>query len=728
MNYQSPPRILHMDFKSPVRVAAQRDILWPCNVFDIYVEARSRGDLGVFVETVLRLSALGIDTKEKLRETISIDERLIVFMQHLLFQKGYLDTRKKITESGIGQIKEIDEAKPIQKVAKCYVDLMGGNVIPFVQTASEEESSIHNFARNIPSKSRNPNVVRFAIGQAAGSEKEITAYKLFNKHREHEEVVPSVREISDAILLFNRRRGGGESVSHEGSTHSTLDPYGKVTIPEGQSPELVYLHCQAIIQPGNSDLFVSDGVGAGFYDPFAKAINGIDASWISELKRSGVVIDAAEPKQAGNLPGFNSAIKTYEHLHRALVQASKLIDRLSTRKERSTFESKQNEADKKDSIVHLNSSLEWAFQYLHGENQTDRSSIELLLKSENVSEVQKRLLEYAAELGFVIDESGSSIFRQLKIGAIRSSFDVAEENVISKLPPLLAIAIIGARSQVKHPLKRLVKEDSHSLVFLNRIKNLRNSVLHGNEGNHEFSLTFEELLSCRDKTHKVIRSIFPNLDLSVMKSFAKEGTPDPEQQRMKATWNLEESYGMWVVNQISPNLKEQLIEAELICSDIQSEDFEPINLITKLSNCLEHAFGEATKPDRKKPESASSVKEIAFSKLREVCSLNEIPEAIRTTNEFTAFAACRGAPSSLGANFIALFYVKTIKQLQILYKESPDFVTTVANLIKLRGGGNSYGPLRDENGDFFDQEKLLKFKVEVFDLIKTMVVWVNSYV
>ena len=727
MNYQSPPRILHFDFKSPVRVAAQKDILWPCHVFDVYVEARSKRDLGVFVETVLRLSALGIDTKEKLKETMPIDERLIVFMQHLLFQKGCLDTRKKITEAGIGQIKEIDEAKPIQIVAKCYVDLMGGKVIPFVNTATNEESSIHNFERNIPKKSKNPNVVRFAIGQAAGSEKEITAYKLFNERREHEEVFPAVMEISNAISLFNRRRVQSETAIREGEAYSTLDPYGKISIPQDQTPELVYLHCQAIMQPGNSDLIVSDGVGGGFYDPFARLINAIDANWISEFKRSAVVIDTAEPKQADNLPGFNSAIKTYKHLHRALKQASKFINHLSNRKERSSADSKQNEANLKNSIVHLNSSLEWAFQYLNGENKTDRSSIELLLKSENVSEVQNRLLEYASELGFVIDESSGSIFEKLKIGAIRSSLDVAEENAISKLPPILAIAIVGAYSQVKHPLRRLVKEDSHSLVFLNRIKNLRNSILHGNETQNYWP-EFEELLSFRDKTHKVIQSIFPKLDLSVMESFAKEGVSDPEQQRMKASWDLEDAYGMSTLNLISPNLKEELIQAELICLDIQSENFEPINLITKLSNCLEYALGEAVKPDRKNPESESSVKEIAFCKLREVCLLDNIPEAITTTNEFTAFAACRGAPSSLGANLIALFYVKTVKQLQILHKESPDIVSTVASLIKLRGGGNSYGPLRDENGEFFDREKLLNLKVEVFDLIKTMVVWVNSYV
>jgi hypothetical protein len=464
-------------------------------------------------------------------------------------------------------------------------------------------------------------------------------------------------------------------------------------------PEMVYLHCNVLIQIGNSDLLVTDGCGFGFSESFANYLTSQNFDWVIKLKQRGVVdkIDNADDMN------HQSSRKPYKYaeISRRIVTSKSALEKNKNLEVNSTYYEGDYRQEIENGIKNLYAALEWSLRQVVAENPV--SEWEQFFSASNYQDNEKLLAGFANKVGFIVNDKNQSLL-QVKPGAIRQ----IEKGKV-ELQPLLALSIAGASSNASHPLHRLAKNHSGFLTHAMRLKKYRDPIEHGST--EKLNIDNKKLEELIESTVPTIISLVPGVadDLGEIDMVLSDG--DINQVRLKASIEIEKALGTAFVSTLSGDIKEQLIRSELMLAQYSAE--KTIEIIKCYASVMQHTIFDAVK-DRRLEVESDTIRQSAIEKLVQTgffSALDRVPEQLTTVARHNIRRAVQGSSTTLGANLFAVFLLRSESELIQLRELYPAFIDFVANLIRLRGHGNK------KQSDF-SRDDIESLKNNVFKALK----------
>lgn len=681
-----------------LNIAAKQDILWPCHAFSISIPKKKQSRLNIFEETVLKITEIESGDTEKIALLTCLEKELVAFIQNRLNHLGLLNDRYELSEIGqelLNEWQNKSDGNLEYTVGTVFIDLLSGKLLPYVSTDQLSYKKI--------SRIGDSGFIDFLINPT-NEKSRVSARQIRPAKDSFWKMVPDSNDVIRAIREFKKKYRRYALLNQAIDQYPPPVPMAEA-ISLRENPELVYLHCNVLIQIGNSDLLVTDGCGFGFSESFANYLTSQDWQWVIDLKKKGI-IDWLNPdasnEEAENKSSVAGGSKKYPLIARPLRHAQGYLSAA----EKIKIDSSNNEQEFVRltglAVVALYEAIEWALRFVVSDNPV--THWERLFSSQSYRENDKILCSFATKIGFDVSDSVKALL-QVQPGKIR-----AIDRGVSEMQPLLALAIAGAINDPKHPLNNLAIEDSRCLSFINILKEVRDPVSHGNSTDVELSL--ETLEGYRDRTTRLIHSLIPDITDDTYTAKTKQKR-DIDQVRLKARIELDKSLGLGFVQAVSPSLREELVKVTIL-SQRETLDDEQLQLyINLLASIMQLSLFEVTKDRRSSVKNRTNLRDEAIEKIVQsefYPTPDVIPEQISTVNTKRLYRTVQGSSTTLGAHLLAVFLLGSERELIQLQKSDPAFIDFVADLIRLRGHGNK------QQSDF-SQDDLESLKKHVFKAI-----------
>lgn len=681
-----------------LNIAAKQDILWPCHAFSISIPKKKQSRLNIFEETVLKITEIESGDTEKIALLTCLEKELVAFIQNRLNHLGLLNDRYELSEIGqelLNEWQNKSDGNLEYTVGTVFIDLLSGKLLPYVSTDQLSYKKI--------SRIGDSGFIDFLINPTNENSR-VSARQIRPAKDSFWETVPNSNDVIRAIREFKKKYRRYALLNQAIDQYPPPVPMAEA-ISLRENPELVYLHCNVLIQIGNSDLLVTDGCGFGFSESFANYLTSQDWQWVIDLKKKGI-IDWLNPdasnEEAENKSSVAGGSKEYPLIASPLRRAQGYLSAA----EKIKIDSSNNEQEFVRltglAVVALYEAIEWALRFVVSDNPV--THWERLFSSQSYRENDKILCSFATKIGF--DVSDSVKLLQVQPGKIR-----AIDRGVSEMQPLLALAIAGAINDPKHPLNNLAIEDSRCLSFINILKEVRDPVSHGNSTDVELSL--ETLEGYRDRTTRLIHSLIPDITDDTYTAKTKQKR-DIDQVRLKARIELDKSLGLGFVQAVSPSLREELVKVTIL-SQRETLDDEQLQLyINLLASIMQLSLFEVAKDRSSSVKNRTTLRDEAIEKIVQsgfYPAPDAIPEQISTVNTKRLYRTVQGSSTTLGAHLLAVFLLGSESELIQLQKSDPAFIDFVADLIRLRGHGNK------QQSDF-SQDDMELLKKNVFKAIK----------
>lgn len=689
------PKIIHFSISlDGLNIAAKKDILWPCHAFSISIPHQKKSELNVFEETVLKLTEIEVGNTDKIAGTACLEKDLVLFIQNRLKHLDLVDNRYSLSAEG----KQLLESwsnnsdENIEYVAATiFVDLNEGEFLPYVHAGNLQYQPI----KKIKDVS-----VKFNQG-TTGKTDYVWSELITPRKDSYWKKTPSPNDIIKIIRKFKARHKQHALLNSSTDQYPPPLPIAKA-ISVQEEPELVYLHCKALIQTGNTDLLVTNGCGLGFSKSFAVYLIKQNWEWVTKLKKGGVI---QEQEQSKNHSKVSNRSWKYPHVTGSFC-GPKGIDGLLGRldnliesgyKEKDYIRNSQSIASK------LYSALEWTLSCVVSDHPV--AKWEEIFKSQSYEENEKLLCQFADKIGLLVPKTNQSIL-QVKAGAIRQI-----EHGKVELQPLLAMAIAGAIMKSSHPFHKLVANHAGFLELVSQLKKLRDSVAHGKVD--DFKADTETLKGITEKLKEVIITLLPSIASELKQDNTNLSSPkdDVNQERLKADFKLEEALGIAFVYEMADSIKEQLTRVEMMLD--QYSDEQSIEVINCLASVMQLALAEVIAEHEPLAQNEGDTKDTAINRIVEsgfYSSPDAIPKEISTVRKDRIDKAVQGSGPTLGANLLAIFLLDLKDELTHLKDSDSAFIEFIAKLIKLRGHGNERHNV--------SQSDLESLKKKVFKAIK----------
>ena len=682
-----------------LNIAAKQDILWPCHAFSISIPKKKQSRLNIFEETVLKITEIESGDTEKIALLTCLEKELVAFIQNRLNHLGLLNDRYELSEIGqelLNEWQNKSDGNLEYTVGTVFIDLLSGKLLPYVSTDQLSYKKI--------SRIGDSGFIDFLINPT-NEKSRVSAIQIRPAKDSFCKTVPDSNDVIRAIREFKKKYRRYALLNQAIDQYPPPVPMAEA-ISLHENPELVYLHCNVLIQIGNSDLLVTDGCGFGFSESFANYLTSQDWQWVIDLKKKGIIYwlnPDASNEEAENKSSVAGGSKKYPLIARPLRHAQKYLSAA----EKIKIDSSNNEQEFVRltglAVVALYEAIEWALRFVVSDNPA--THWERLFSSQSYRENDKILCSFATKIGFDVSDSVKALL-QVQPGKIR-----AIDRGVSEMQPLLALAIAGAINDPKHPLNNLAIEDSRCLSFINILKEVRDPVSHGNSTDVELSL--ETLEGYRDRTTRLIHSLIPDITDDTYTAKTKQKR-DIDQVRLKARIELDKSLGLGFVQAVSPSLREELVKVTIL-SQRETLDDEQLQLyINLLASIMQLSLFEVAKDRRSSVKNRTNLRDEAIEKIVQsefYPTPDVIPEQISTVNTKRLYRTVQGSSTTLGAHLLAVFLLGSESELIQLQKSDPAFIDFVADLIRLRGHGNN------QQSDF-SQDDIESLKKNVFKAIK----------
>jgi hypothetical protein len=682
-----------------LNIAARQSVLWPCHAFNISIPQKKKSGLNVFEETVLKITEIESDDTEKIALLTCLEKELVAFIQNRLNQLGLLNDRYELSEHGqelLNEWQNKSDGNLEYTVATVFVDLLSGKLLPYVSTEQLIYKKISRIGDN--------GFIDFLINPT-NEKSRVNARQIRPAKDSFWKTVPDSNDIIRAIREFKKKYKRHALLNQGVDQYPPPVPMAEA-ISLHENPELVYLHCNVLIQIGNSDLLVTDGCGFGFSESFANYLTSQEWKWVIDLKNKGV-IDKLSPdpsnEEAEDESSAADGLKKYPRIARPLRRAQEYLSDA----EKIDIDSSNDEQEFARltglAVVALYEAIEWALRFVVSYNPV--THWEHLFSSQSYRENDKILRSFAAKIGFDVSDSVKALL-QVKPGKIR-----AVDRGVSEMQPLLALAIAGAINDPNHPIHHLAIEDSGCLSFINALKEVRDPVSHGSSIDVELSA--DTLEGYRDRTVRLIRALIPDITQDVYTSKTKADR-DIDQIRLKARIDLDKSLGLGFVQAVSPSLREELIKVTILSQRPVLDNEQLQHYINLLASIMQLSLFEVAKDRRSSVKNRTNLRDEAIERIVQSGFFHApdiIPKQISTVNAKRLYRAVQGSSTTLGAHLLAVFLLGSESELIQLQKSNPAFVDFVANLIRLRGHGNK------QKSDF-SRDDMTSLKNNVFKAIK----------
>lgn len=675
-----------------LNIAARQSVLWPCHAFNISIPQKKKSGLNVFEETVLKITEIESGDTEKIALLTCLEKELVAFIQNRLNQLGLLNDRHELSEHGqelLNEWQQKSDGNLEYTVATVFVDLLSGNLLPYVSTEQMSYKKISRIGDN--------GFIDFLINPT-NEKSRVSARQIRPAKDSFWKAVPDSNDIIRAIREFKKKYKRHALLNQGVDQYPPPVPMAEA-ISLHENPELVYLHCNVLIQIGNSDLLVTDGCGFGFSESFANYLTSQDWKWVTDLKQQGVVDNFGNAEGTDNQP-TRKRFK-YAEISRRIVQSKLALESIKNLKVSSTYYESDYRQEIENGIKNLYAALEWSLRQVVAENPV--SEWEQVFSASKFRDNEKLLAGFAKKVGFAVNDKNQSLL-QVKPGAIRQI-----ENGKVELQPLLALAIAGASSNPNHPVHRLAHNHSGFLAHALMLKKYRDPIEHGSTEN--LNVDENTLQKLIETTEPMVISLIPVVAEDLDEANRASNDRDINQERLKANIALEKVLGTAFVSSLSGDTKEQLNRSELMLAQFVTE--KSIEIIKCYASVMQQTLFDAVK-DRRLETKIETIRESAVEKIVQTgffSALERIPEQISTVAPRNIRRAVQGSSTTLGAHLLAVFLLGSESELIELQKSDPTFVDFVANLIRLRGHGNKH------QSDF-SRDDVESLKNNVFKAIK----------
>lgn len=688
---------------SGLDIAAEQDILWPCHSFTISIPQKQKSSLNIFEETILKMTEIESSSTEKLAQNSCLDQEVVAFIQNRLNHSGLLTERYELSAQGSNLLQKLQDTAEMElqyTVATVFIDLLSGKLIPYIHTGSLEQEKILAI---------DDSFIILELGSTGKSYKK-SCRKISPNENSFWNQVPASKDIIRAIKIFKKQRKSYALLKQDFNS-SMLSVPNAEAISVAEKPEFVYLHCQAFLQVGSYELLVTDGFGFGISESFSNYLGSKEWKWIIELKKKGYIDKIDNPENTYN-KAKNKPFK-YVAISKIVAKSKRAIQEIKQEKVDSSYSEKEYKQKIESATKNLYLALEQTLRQVVIKNPA--SEWYEIYVAGNLRSNKELLVGLAKKIGFVVSDKNKSLLLPAPSALKRINNGKVE------FQPLLALAIAGATSSANHPMYNLAQKYPEFLSHSLRLKNYRDPIEHGSTEDLHIKKTIAEELF--EKTLSMIATLVPEIidDLKKLDALDKIDAfvknDDINQRRLKANIALDETFGVAFVSNLSGDIKEQLLRAELMLAQFDSD--KSIEIIKCYASVMQNSIFDAIKNRRFEIENDfnnNKAKKLAIAKMLEFkfYSTNAtIPKEVSSVNSSRFSQVFQGLNTSLGANLLAIFLLGSESELIKLYQKTPKFAEFVAKLISLRGHGN-------QNLDNISQDDIRSLKEELSKAIKAI--------
>lgn len=697
------PKVISFNEKiSGLRVARRKNLLWPCRMYSVSIQAPLDSDLNPFEVLILRLCANYINDVALLSSKCGFDAELVQFICSRLEQFGFLDERRNLTAIAIEKLESLDnvredtDSESQTVAAHIYIDSISNTLLPIVTSKREYEQV---------SSSEGKDVWTIHLG-TAGQGYEVHATRLPAKEPMFQSP-PTSTQVSNVIQRYRKKRSISRFLSGEriDQRHFSFD-VGSISVESEY--ENIYLHTQLLLQKGSDEFLVTDGFGLGFSQQFSEAIVSLDPKWLKRWKSSAQVTELGSA-DVGSTDQKNPGSSRYPRLSRYLDSAEESYPEAMLNPN-STFTQKEIESKQNKLIKKLYAALEMSFAIVNTawlvpdwksyfQQGTDRSNAELIH-------------DYARRLGFQFDKLTKK-FLFVSIGKLKR-IGIEEP----EMQPELVMAILSAHINPLHPLRKLGREHHDLLLILSKLKELRDPLQHGKS----FEIRQKELKAARRDTYRLITALLPEFSHVLPKEIrARDNLTKAERQRFEISVRLDDEFGLLAMQRMDEATKSELIRSELIYAKLmdlskQSEmvDIQPwataiLGIIqTRIFQRVSDLNTSELMGREVKMKAQENASKTGFHLLK-----GQLPDGIKTVNLRRAEAACRGVNTTIGAEVLAWLVLDGHRQLSFMAKSVPECLGKISEMIRHRGHGNS--------PSYVDGGVLITLRQEMYQIIKKFI-------
>ena len=683
-----------------LNIAASQDILWPCHAFKISIPQTKKNRLNIFEETVLKLTAVESGDTKSIALLMCMEQELVAFIQNRLSQLDLLNERYELSESGL-ELLDVWQKKSDENleytVATVFIDLLSDKLLPYVSTENMSYKKILNIGDN--------GFIDF-LRTPTNEKSRISARQIRPAKDSFWQKVPDANDIVRALREFKKRYKRHVLLNRDSDQRPPKVPMAEA-ISLQKNPELVYLHCRALIQTGNADLLVTDGFGFGFSESFANFLTSQDWPWVIDFKGKGVIDQLNLDETHKDVSCDNSAngFDKYPNIENPCRRAQKSLTKAKDVDIHSSHDEQEFAKHMGEAVVALYEAIEWTLRFVVSDYPV--SHWERLFSSQSYQENNKILCSFATKIGFDLSHHVETLL-QVQPGKIKSIVQGASE-----MQPLLALAIAGAISAPDHPFHQLAVEDAGSISFISLLKKLRDPVIHGST--IKSSVSLEALENYYQRTIRLIRVLVPDIAENTPALKSKQGD-DIDQIRLKARIDLDKALGLEFIQTVATSIREELIKVTILSQRVTMDNEQSQYYINLLASIMQLSLFEAIKDRGTSATNQACLRKEAMDKIVQYgfySSTYAVPKAISTVNTEQLERAVDGSNTTLGAQLLAVFVIGTEAELTQLQRLAPNLIDLIANLILLRGHGNQQ--LAD-----IERTKIESLKNDVFDIIKTI--------
>lgn len=674
-----------------LNIAARQSVLWPCHAFNVSIPQKKKSRLNVFEETILKITEIESGDTEKIALLTCLEKELVAFIQNRLEQLGLLIDRYELSEDGkelLESWRDKDESSVEYAAGTVFVNLHSGKLLPYIHMGNLKQEKILSIEGPM---------VEIKFG-TTGKSRSRRCRKVSPDKNSFWEAVPDSNDIIRAIREFKKKHKRYALLNQNVDQYPPPVPMAEA-ISLHKNPELVYLHCDALIQIGNPDLLVTDGFGFGFSKSFANYLTSQSFEWIIGLKQKGVIDKIGYAEDSDN----QTSKKSFEHaeISKRIVRSKSALQRVEALEVNSTNYEGEYRQEIEKGIKNLYAALEWALRQVVAKNPV--SEWERVFSRGNFRENKKLLIGFAKKIGLAVNDKNQSLL-QVKPGAIRQI-----ENGKAELQPLLALGIAGANSKANHPMHSLAQNHSGFLTHALRLKRYRDPIEHGST--EKLNLEENLLQELIGATVPMIIALIPGVAGDIGETDKLANDNDINQERHKATIALDQALGTAFVSNLTGDIKEQLFRSETMLAQFTEE--KSIEIIKCYASVMQHILFDAVS-DRRLEMKSDTIRESALKKIVWAGffpATERVPDQLKTVHPRSIRRAVQGSSTTLGSNLLAVFLLGSDNELIELQKTDPTFVDFVANLIRLRGHGNK------QQSDF-SRDDMESLKNKVYKAIK----------
>lgn len=632
-------------------IGKPRKLAWPVNAYRVTLPRVSNDgdDLNAFERVTLRLlDAVGVLDAEELADETRIPIDLVKGILRRLQDKGFIDEYNVIIRQERGGDLNEKVNAPVFVTALFFRELVTGKLLPFLHRLDDA----------------NP------LQKKEGEEKD---FRTIRWDATYKRKTPTQRDVINALRAM-KKRAAVFGIEYK------MPAVQQITITV--EPELYHLDCPIAIQKSDSEFRVADPFGNGFSLILEKAFEQLLerednlAEWLLNWKQ---LLSNSRPEKQDTRP--KESFETDANWQRY----PKLIASL-----RSASNTKFR------TVAKIHASIEWALFYACCVRPF--KDVIATLKFTEQSQHAALLVQAAQNIGL---EPPSQGFRPIREGKLREF-----EGGGAYQETVLAIAMLQARDDSTHPLRRLASVHPDLINRLLSINAKRNEKAHGKGGADAPQQELNVDPFMRELVHTLVRDI----------AFADTPTivSDKDEQGdalLDARASIQAEFGFKLFNRLGMNLQDRLIHAErffLSCHDGDDAATYVGDLYAAAQASFEKLLAGRLPPDVSDAQLICMAESKAIA--ADLCEV--LPEGLRTVKTLTVRQTLQGSSQSLGACIIALLLVSDENALAAIHDTQPTFVGDMANLIIRRGHGNEPLPL--------PKAKIAKLRKAALSTIKTL--------